>query len=153
MKRTTSQNRLLYQLFSRLNIDEDNKQMLVLEFTDNRTSRTSEMELIECKQLIQQLEAMIDTSETTKKRYADEELQKNRREIFKLMYDCGFISSSDTTDRKLFVINAWIKKKMNLEKDLNSLTFDELLLFIKQLRTVRRIYIERGKSIIKHNLN
>ena len=79
-------------------------------------------------------------------RPVEEFLQQERRKIFVLMYDCGFISNNDSNERKLQVINGWINKKMNLDKNFNSLNIDELLKMQTQLRTVRRIYAERAKK-------
>ena len=81
-----------------------------------------------------------------KKREQEDLLQKERRKIFVLMYDCGFISNKDTTERKMQVLNGWITKKMNLAKEFNSLTIDELLKMQTQLQTVRRIYKEKTEK-------
>ncbi|HPX59607.1 MAG TPA: hypothetical protein PLL02_04160 [Bacteroidales bacterium] len=54
--RTIAQNRKLYWLFSRLNLNEDAIDALVLETTHGRTSHTSELSFIEAMELIRYLD-------------------------------------------------------------------------------------------------
>ncbi|MCF6184229.1 MAG: hypothetical protein L3J56_06325 [Bacteroidales bacterium] len=153
MIRTKSQNKRLYALLSQLKISEDNKKELVYRFTNGRTERSSEMEYRECNNLIMTLQEQLKelkNKQSAERQYSGIE-QGLRREIFKLMYDVGFINNRDDNSRKLFVINAWIKKKMKLKKQLNELSVDELNKMIKQLRTVRRIYNEKAQFQAKYN--
>ena len=54
--RTIQQNRKLYWLFSRLNLNEDAVDALVLETTHGRTTHTSELSFIEAMELIRYLD-------------------------------------------------------------------------------------------------
>lgn len=129
------------------------KKELVMQFTNGRTCKSSEMEYRECNNMITSLQEQLDNIKN--KRAAERQYngieQQLRREIFKLMYDIGFIHNNETNTRKLYVINAWIKKKMKLQKDLNALSVDELNKMIKQLRTVRRRYNEKAQFQAKYN--
>ena len=153
MTRTKSQNNRLYGLFSKLGISGDLKKELVLQFTNNRTENSSEMEYKECNNLIMSLQEQLNSvknKKSAKRQYNGIE-QDLRRKVFKLMYDVGFINNQETNTRKLFVINAWIKKKMNVEIEFNKLSVDQLNKMIKQLQAVRRIYNEKAKFQAKYN--
>ena len=56
-----------------------------------------------------------------------------------------------STPEKIEIINAWIKKKQNLNKHLNYLSIDELNKLIKQLHTVRRRQDEKTKFQATYN--
>lgn len=138
-KRTTTQNNALYKLLGKLGISDDIKKELVFQVTNGRTEKSSEMSYTEASDLIRMLNAQI----VSKERGKNELLQNERREVFKLMYDCGLIFSSDTTANKLIVINNWIEKKTAFKnKRLNDLNLDEISTLITQLRAVRRRYYE-----------
>ncbi len=148
MKRTLTQNKHLHKLLNQLNIDKETKASMVEQYTNGRTASSSEMNKNECQNLINALE----NQKKSTKVYVQYQRQHNtfkhglRRKIFSLMYELDFINSSNTNERKHYVINSWIKKKMNLNKKLNYLTVEELNKLIKQLRTVRRIKEEREQK-------
>ena len=153
MQRTKTQNAHLYKLFNELDINADTKESLVAQFSNNRTAKSSELTVDECRNLIASLKAQkrTDKERNNAERKYNKIGQTERRNIFKLMYDIGFIKSNETGKRKVYVINSWIKKKMNLDKGLNELSVDELNKMIKQLRTVRRIYEEKQKKEAQWN--
>lgn len=147
MKRTIAQNKILHQLLGDLKISQENKGNMVYAFTGNRTTSSSEMSDEECQ-------AMIDALSRTKNELTKLnglEMQKKRRDVFKLMYDINLIDARMQSLDKLKVINAWINHKLNLEKKFNDLDINELDKLIRQLQTVRRVYAERAKKTI--NLN
>lgn len=150
MKRTNSQNKRLHQLISKLGINEEMKTSLVLQFTHGRTGKSSEMEYTECNSLISKLSEQTKQPNSVKNSMNTHE-QTQRRKVFSLFYDNGFIEAADSNERKLFVINAWIEKKMNLDKKLNDLSLEELERLIRQLQTVKRIYTEKTKSMTNYN--
>ena len=148
MTRTLSQNKQLHALLAKLQIGKEAKADLVHQFTGGRTDRSSKMHYNECNNLIKTLEQQYKAEKSksqANRQYSTIE-QNLRRKIFKLMYDIGFIQSSDNNKRKMFVINTWIEKKTSCEKTLNELTEPELNTVIKQLHTVRRIYEEKEKK-------
>jgi len=139
MLRTKSQNSRLYGLFTKLNISEDMKADLVMQFTGNRTKKSSDMLYNEANELINALQYDLKSIE----RSINELLQIQRRNIFKLFYDCGMISTEMTTQMKLEVINGYLARKSKSGKTLNELTYDQLILFNKQLQSMRRNYQEK----------
>ncbi len=147
MTRTKAQNKQLYGLLSKLGINADTKEMLVLEYTEGRTCKSSEMEYRECNNLIASLQAELKK----RNRQKADLLQTQRRNVFKLMYDIGFIDGRMTTRKKMAVINAWIENKTAFKTDLNNLSFEQLTKLIKQLQAVRRIYNERTEFQAKYN--
>lgn len=153
MYRTITQNKQLHGLLAKLQIGADIKANMILQFTQGRTDKSSEMSVDECKFMIGALNRQwqdMKGQKSAKRQYNGIE-QDLRRKVFKLFYDIGFISSSDNTQRKLFVINSWIGKKTQFEKTLNELNETELNSCIKQLYTVRRIYEERQKKQAQWN--
>ncbi len=93
MKRTLSQNKRLFQLLNKLNIDECTRYDMVFNATGGRTTSSAELTVNECSALIKALENVLYKDETPAKRNRRLE-QKARRTIFKLMYDCGFIEKT-----------------------------------------------------------
>ena len=148
MKRTLAQNKRLYGLFTELNITGDLKADMVLQFTGDRTERSSEMEYNECNNLICTLEDEINKQF----RQSNEQRQRMRRQVFVLMYNIGVIEGDMQNAEKMRIINAWIFQRMGqLDKDLNTLNVAELTKFITILQTVKRRYAER--SVAKAQLN
>lgn len=153
MIRTISQNNRLYKLFSELGITGDVKADMVLQFTGDRTERSSEMEYNECNNLICTLDDELykqakqrQGTVNRQERINNDVMQGLRRKIFSLMYDIGFISKEQTKERRNYVVNSWVVKKTKTGKtNINQLKFEELNLVIKQLRAVNRIYKEKAK--------
>ncbi len=147
MIRTNAQNKRLYGLFSKLGINSDLKKDLVLQFTNNRTEKSSEMKYGECNNLIASLQAELNK----RNRQKADLLQTQRRNVFKLMYDIGLIDGRMTTRKKMAVINAWVENKTAFKTDLNNLSYEQLTKLIKQLQAVRRRYNERTEFQAKYN--
>ena len=151
MLRTNTQNRRLHALFTKLNIGTEQKEELVLQFTDNRTARSSKMLQDECELLIVKLEDMSRTAKYRKRADAQYNSleQAKRRQVFSLFFDLGYIDVGMINARKMKVINGWICNKMNIEKKLNDLTAVELDRLIRQIQAVKRISAEK----INKNIN
>jgi hypothetical protein len=147
MKRTVATNKKLYALFSELGITKENKELLVLSFTNNRTIHSSEMTETEAQYLIEKLQRDAKTPKMSENQFK----QTYRRNVFKLMYDIGLINANMTTPEKTAFINNWIKNKLKLGKELNALTLDELIRLINQLQAVRRNYINQQQQQAMYN--
>jgi hypothetical protein len=147
MKRTIETNKRLYALIAQLGIDENTKQDMVLSMTKGRTMHTSEMTDFEARGLIIKLTTITNSAN----RKLNELNQQLRRNVFKLMYDIGLINTDMSSIEKLDYINNWITNKLKINKDLNTLNFDELTSFIRQLQAVRRNYIKCSKKQIMYN--
>ncbi len=154
MKRTKKQNSRLHKLLTELNLNKEaEKSLLVLQFTDGKTGKSSEMTSKECSALIKTLENELQKlkNQNRAERQFNDTNQSLRRNVFKLMYDIGFIVNSETSAQKLDVINKWIAKRLNLDKTLNELSTEELNKLIKQLFTTRRVYKERAEHQARYN--
>ena len=62
MKRTPAQNKALFLRLGLLNIQEEERGVLVNSFTDGRTSSTRDMTMVECQALINYLESRLQES-------------------------------------------------------------------------------------------
>lgn len=153
MKRNVDQNKQLYGLWARLNItDPALRATLVLQFTNDRTSSSSDMLVDECQNLINTLRHKVNNpKQTPQKRQYNGIEQDARRKIFSLFYEVGFICNEDTPQRKVIIINAWVKDKLNLKKGFNDLTEEELQKMNNQLQAVKRNYKEAETKQAKLN--
>lgn len=147
MKRTTTQNKRLYQLLNRLGINKDSQEDMVYSFTNGRTTKSSEMTYIECNSMIKELEFQAEGMQKREGKFK----QQLRRNIFKLMYDTGLINNSMDSEGKMEMINAWAKNKLHFTKELNYLSIDELNRFVRQLQAVRRNYVEQAEKAAMWN--
>ncbi len=141
-KRTTTQNRILYSLLSSLGISDDNKAVLVAEYTNGRTEKSSEMSYNECQQLIDDLQR-----EERKNRNEEyKKLNRLRRKVFVEFYELGWLSQEATNGEKTAKINAFLTSRTKFGKsDINKLTEAELSKLITQLRTIKRQIAEKEK--------
>ena len=142
MKRTIATNKKLHALLNELGITPENKELLVLSFTNNRTIHSSEMTETEARYMIQKLQKDAKSPKMTESQFK----QTLRRNVFKLMYDIGLINANMQTSEKVAFINNWIKNKLKLENELNALSVDELTRLINQLQAVRRNYMAKQQQ-------
>lgn len=94
--RTTDQNKKLYWLFTQLNIREsDQIADLVFDFTNGRTTHTSELTFIECRDLIKSLYRLYQGSKATQSEMIDRqapdspvrrELDRKRKGVIKAIF-------------------------------------------------------------------
>ena len=147
-KRTTDQNRRLYFLFSKLGFDDDMKLAAIEGTTNGRTDNSSELSFDEAQQLIDILnkEWQKMRPEQSEKREEAKLRQQLRRNIFKMMYDLGYIDNTMKNEQKILVIENFCSQKTKIEKSLNSLTIDDLQKVIRQLQAIRRNYSEKQKN-------
>ncbi len=164
MKRSLTQNRRLYQLFGNLNIKKDMKDSLVSQFTNGRTSASSEMEVEECQKLINTLSAIERNQRISRPtvptnkgvcplaRTDNEQRQQMRTQVIKLMRSIGVIEGKWNSSIHLKTIQTWIKKRMGgLDKNFNNLDIPELTKFITILQTINRRYKEQTEQQAKLN--
>lgn len=118
-------------LLASLGIDEEQKEDMVLAFTDGRTKHSSELSENELRALISKLEA----EEGAK-------ANKMRRTMFSIAYQLnwGNPNSREGIDKAKEAINHWCQTKSYLKKKLNEYTLKELPKLITQFRaTAERI--------------
>jgi len=147
MKRTAQQNRILHSLLSELSISNENKENMVFSYTGGRTEHSSEMTQAECQAMINELERMAGKAKERQNKLK----QTLRRNIFKLMYDLGYLNATMSSAEKLAVINRWTYKMLHIDKHLNYLSIDELRKVINQLQAVRRNYDKQTKKQVACN--
>ncbi len=82
--RTTAQNKRIHFLLSFLNI-EDMKPNLALEYSNGRTSRTSELTFIEAQNMIRGLERVMNGERDVKPAYSSE-LDRKRKGVIKAIF-------------------------------------------------------------------
>jgi len=152
-KRTTDQNRRLYFLFNKLGFDDDMKKAAVEGTSNGRTDSSRELSANEAQQLIDSL-----SREWDKLRPKDTEAKKRakirqnlRRNIFKIMYDLGYINNQMTNAEKVLAIDDFTSNKTLIEKTLNALNIDELQKVIRQLQAIRRNYTQTEENKAKWN--
>ncbi len=137
--RTNSQNKRLYALLNRLNLTEM-KANLALQYSDNRTSETSQLTISECKNLIAYLESQTGT--TQKKEEVGKNMIKIKRgKCLHLAIAAGMKKENtkevDYTKFNAFMLNTSVCKKKLTDYDLHEL--DSLITQLEQ--------------IVKHNKN
>ena len=148
MKRTNIQNKQLYALIYKLGITLEIKSEMILDFTDGRTEKSSEMTYQECQQMIDALNMQLARNKQSQRSIAN----SLRRKVFTLFYDLNWISSDMVTSEKLTIINDWIFRKTKSGKnDLNKLTAEELNTLLIQLRAVKRNTDVQKKKIAQKN--
>lgn len=122
MKRTVSQNKLLYKLLSDTGTLAY-KEELVIQFTNGRTTKSSEMTVEECTALIKRL---LEFSQHKKKAI---KLDKLRKTVISLYRTIGYNKDGKADMKRIYtdVKNYW-------GKDLNEYTEQELIKIISVLK-------------------
>ncbi len=153
--RTPQQSRDIYKLLNALGIKEEDKKAIVMGITKNRTEHTSEMTILEAREMIEILtkelgKKMLKQGENRINKTGVKEIEKIkqriRRTVFVLMYDLGVISNEMDTKEKIEKIEQWIKNHSDISKSFNSLQVEELEKIIRQLQAIRRIYVENEQK-------
>jgi hypothetical protein len=137
MLRTNDQNKRLYDLLNKLGIVEM-KAILALQYSSNRTKKTSELTFLECRELIQHLEKNLNQIEKEKK---DEELAKVKRKRSKVMHlavRAGMTNEKGELNYDRF--NEFMLKKSVLKKKLKDYSLSELDLLITQFNKIAKSY-------------
>ena len=81
--RSIGQNRRMYFLFNHLGIKDDIKQDLALEYSNNRTDKTSELYYIEAQELINSLEKLLRKE---RKQQFGNNMDKKRKGVIKAIF-------------------------------------------------------------------
>jgi hypothetical protein len=120
--RTLEQNKKLYTLLNLLNIDMELKQELVLQFTNQRTNSSKEMNIDECAKMISYLER-ISGNTTERERVT---LMKMRFGLYYSLRDKGYLPSLDNKEvmqhLDAFCIKCWNTPASNMnEKKLGAI--------------------------------
>lgn len=83
--RSIGQNRRMYFLFNHFGIKDDIKQDLALEYSNNRTDKTSELYYIEAQELINSLEKLL-RKERKPQQDLTKDLDRKRKGVIKAIF-------------------------------------------------------------------
>lgn len=119
MKRNISQNARLHALLGQLGIDSETKEDLVLQFTNGRTSASSQMDVMECQYLINSLASTLRGSHKPKVVDVSDKL---RKKIISRFREMNYHTPKGTADMSR--INETMRNKWG--KDINGYTDVEL---------------------------
>lgn len=130
--RTKKQNAILHQLLGKLRVDDEWKGELALQFSNGRTSKTSELSYHECRMLINELQNQ------SKESHIGEANNKMRRKICFYFRKCGYVID-DKTDMN--AVYEWVLKYGYLKKPLNEYTRQELPKLVSQAQKIYESFI------------
>lgn len=130
MYRNQSQNKRLHQLIGELNIDNEQKEELVYQYTNGREKSSAKMLMNECQSLINYLD-LIKKGNTPKQQESKEitPAQRMRRKILSICHEMGWKQNGAIDWDRL---NGWLSKSGYLKKDLNDYTEAELPKLVTQ---------------------
>lgn len=134
MKRTITQNNRLHALLHQLGIDLDTKEVLIDQFTNGRTVRSSEMTRNECQALIKELEVRVGSE-------ADRD--KKRKRVIAQLAEAGYITKDARPDMPR--IYEWVRRQKH-KKHLNAHTSDELSGLIYAAEQVKNHYLQQHQK-------
>lgn len=142
MLRNKSQNSRLHALFTNLNIDAEMKAELVLQFTNNRTERSSKMLIDECQALINHLSS-INAQANGKAAAKENELEnspenRQRRKILSICHEMGWKKNGELDWER---IENFLEKFGYLhKKKLNDYKPEELPKLVTQFEQLLKSY-------------
>jgi hypothetical protein len=142
--RTNSQNRRLYALLTKLNL-LDMKANLALQYSNGRTSETSQLTITECKELIVYLDSQapqIQSPQTPEGDFSEKDLllKRKRGKVLHLAIASGFKNEKGAIDYKRF--NVFMFNKSVLKKHLNDYDLSELDKLITQFGQIAKSHKE-----------
>lgn len=124
MTRTIEQNKLLYLLLNKLNIDAETKEQMVYNYTNGRTVHSSAMDREECEKLIVALQNQ------SKGIIADDPADKMRKKILSICHELEWEMPGGKINFER--LSAWLTKYGYLHKALNEYTKEELPVLVTQ---------------------
>jgi hypothetical protein len=136
MLRTLQQNKQLHTLLAKLKITPEQKIELVMSFTNNRTYRSSEMEVSECESLIRKLQQMDNTPRPVVRvnPFVGDHCDKMRKKCLSIAHELRWEHPDGSINMAIF--NAWCLNFSFLKKPFNLYTATELPKLISQLEMI-----------------
>ncbi len=132
--RTLEQNNRLHGLLTTLALWPQ-KKALVLQYTDQRTEKSSEMSFDECQLLINALNSNKVHNST------DGKMDRMRKKVIGICHDMGWQNADSTID--LHRINSFLlSDKSSTKKELNDLSEKELHTAIHQFDKLREYHLK-----------
>ena len=142
MLRNAKQNRQLWAIVNKLNLEKEVVEDLAYQFSKGRTKSTRELELMEFDSLVNHLNAIAKGNTPAPATKTDfERGEKMRKRFFSICYSLKW-----TKDGRLDypTINKWLLEKSYLKKPLNSYQYNELRKLISQLETLLKKDYAKG---------
>ncbi len=133
MKRTNQQSARLHQLLTQCGLMED-KANLVSAYTHGRSTSSKDLLEIECRSLIQHLEAIATELQVKAPIPADDPANRMRRKIIARAHEMRWEVPGGAAD--MARINRWCVGKSYLHKPLNDYTLEELPDLVSQFDKV-----------------
>lgn len=139
--RSKEQNKKMYALFNELGIEQELKQELCLQFSNNRTNKSSELTHLEASRLINSLANLNTKLEHPHKpklaSKSKEYVSKHTKMVNKIFHYChllGWELPNGKVDSER--LHAWINKYGYKHKPINQYTTEELPLLVSQFEAL-----------------
>lgn len=135
--RNNKQNAALNGLVGELNIDSEQKEELVYQYTNGRTTSSSKMLIDECQMLINHLNSIKRGMTPKPDKWKETPENVMRRKILAICHELQWTKDGKVDLKRL---DEWLKKTGVHHKKLNDLTLQELPAQITQLEQVLKSF-------------
>lgn len=135
--RNNKQNAALHALVSELNIDSEQKEELVYQYTNGRTTSSSKMLINECQSLINHLNSIKRGMTPKPDNWKESPENVMRRKILAICHELQWTKDGKVDLQRL---DEWLKKSGVFHKKLNDLSLQELPAQITQLEQVLKSF-------------
>lgn len=140
--RNNKQNAALHALVGELNIDTEQKEELVYQYTNGRTTSSSKMLVTECQLLINHLNSIKRCMTPKPDNWKETPENVMRRKILAICHEIQWTKDGKVDLKKL---DDWLTKSGVFHKKLNDLTISELPAQITQLEQVQKSFYGKKK--------
>ncbi|PHN00657.1 hypothetical protein [Flavilitoribacter nigricans] len=123
-------------LLTKLGIDEETKETMVLEATGGRTYSIRQMRTIEAIQIIRSLQGKADDYQV------DEAKQRMKRQILALCHEMGWEHDNGKVDMDR--VNRWCQNRGYIKKPFDEFTKAELPKLVAQFKAMHKIYLQNA---------
>lgn len=135
MLRTTKQNRLMWALAKKINLDKDQIEEMVYTISKERTKSSRQLNAYEFQSLTNHLEAIGKGMAPAPEKKPEDKADKMRKKCLSICYDLGWTKAGKLDYPK---IHEWIEKFGYLHKKFNAYTEAELPKLVTQFETLLR---------------
>jgi hypothetical protein len=139
--RNKQQNSALHALISDLNINAEQKEELVFQYTNERTTSSSKMLITECQSLINHLNSIKKGFTAKPNAWKETPANTMRRKILSICHEMKWTISGKVDYAALDV---WLLKFGKFHKKLNDLTAEELPAQVTQFEELLKKYYAKG---------
>lgn len=135
--RNNKQNAALHGLVGELNIDSEQKEELVYQYTNGRTTSSSKMLIDECQMLINYLNSIKRGMTPKPDAWKEDPANVMRRKLLAICHELHWTVNGKVD---LVRLDDWLKKSGLHHKKLKDLTIEELPAQITQLEQVLKSF-------------